>query len=220
MVDLLVTRLLPAALFGLAAGGLLWLVGLLRKRAALACAFVLVAVFLAARWQPTTFVAAQVALTAVAGRLLWPGHRLRMRDVLGLTAASAVVAWGLFAGAAPAYWNAALAGALVGSAGAWTGRAGSDRWSGTAIRLLTLRPAASGGMNGPGIVTGLAMAIILSAAAIGFGVLGPGEPALALAGAVLGATTSDFLFRGRPGMVLAAGALAAGFAAALVAYLP
>jgi len=220
MVDLLVTRLLPAVLFGLAAGGLLWLVGLVRKRAALACAIVLAVVFLAARWQATSLVTTQIALTAVAGRLLWPGHRLRTRDVIGLTAASAVIVWGLFAGSSPAYWNAAMVGALVGSAGAWTGRAGSDRWSGATVRLMTLRPAVRGGMNGPGVVTGLAMASVLCAAAIAFGALGPGEPALALLGAALGAAVSDFLFRGRPGMVLGAGALAAVFAAALVAYLP
>lgn len=220
MVDVLITRLLPAVLFGLAAGGLLWLVGLVRKRAALACAVALAVVFLATRWQGTSLVTTQLALTAMAGRLLWPGHRLRMRDVVGLTTAGAVVAWGSFAGAAPAYWNAAAAGALIGAAGAWTGRAGSDRWPGPSVRLLTLRPASSGGMNGPGIVTGLAMASLLAAAAVALGSLGPGEPALALLGAVLGAAFSDFFFRGRPGMVLGTGVLAAVFAAGLVAYLP
>jgi len=220
MVDLLVTRLLPALLFGLAAGGLLWLVGLVRKRAALTCAVVLATVFLAGRWQATMLLATQITVTAVAGRLLWPGHRLRMRDITGLTGASTLVAWGLFAGSAPAYWSAALVGGLAGAAGAWTGRAGSTRWSGAPVRLLTLRPAGSGGMNGPGIVTGLAVASLLTAIAVGFGALGPGEPALALLGAALGAAASDFLFRGRPGRVLAAGAFAAGLTAALVAYLP
>jgi len=220
MVDMLGTRLLPAVLFGLAAGGLLWLVGLLRKRAALACAVALAVVFLAARWQATMLVATQLTVTALAGRLLLSGHRLRMRDVGGLTGASAVVAWGLFVGTAPAYWSAALVGGLVGAAGAWTGRAGSTRWSGAPLRLLTLSPAASGGMNGPGVVTGLAVASLLTAAAIGFGALGPGEPALALLGAALGAAVADFLLRGRPGMVLTAGAFAAGLTAALVAYLP
>jgi len=220
MVDMLVTRLLPAVLFGLAAGGLLWLVGLLRKRAALTCAVVLAVVFLAARWQATMLVVAQVTVTAVAGRLLWSGHRLRMGDIVGLTGASTLVAWGLFAGSAPAYWSAALVGGLVGAAGAWTGRAGSTRWSGAPLRLLTLRPATSGGLNGPGIVTGLAVASMLTAAAIGFGMLGPGEPALALLGAVMATAAADFLLRGRPGTVLVTGVIAAGLTAALVAYLP
>ncbi len=220
MVDMLVARLLPAVVFGLAASGLLWLVGLLRKRAALACAATLAVVFLAARWQATMLVATQIAVTALAGRVLLSGHRLRMRDIFGLAGASTVIAWGLFAGSAPAYWNAAFVGGLVGAAGAWTGRAGSTRWSGTPLRLLTLRPAASGGMNGPGSVTGLAVASVLTAAAVSFGALGPGEPALALLGAALGAAVADFVFRGRPGMVLAAGAFAAALAAALVAYLP
>ena len=218
--DTAVTLPMLYVLFGLAAGGLLWLVGLVRKRAALACAVVLTIVFLAARWQATSLVTIQLVLTSLAGRVLWPGHRLRTRDVIGLTAASAAVTWGLFVGTATAYWNAAAVGALVGAAGAWTGRAGSDRWPGAPLRLLTLRPAASGGMNGPGIVTGMAMASVLAAAAVAFGALGPGEPALALLGAALGAALSDFFFRGRPGMVLGAGALAAVIAAGLVAYLP
>ena len=165
-------------------------------------------------------VVTQITVTALAGRLLWPQHRLRMRDVVGLTGASTVVAWGLFAGSAPAYWSAALAGGLVGAAGAWTGRVGSRRWSGARLRLLTLSPAASGGMNGPGVVTGLAVASVLAAAAVGFGALGPGEPGLALVGAALGAAVADFLVRGRPGMVLVAGAFSAALTAALVAYLP
>jgi len=193
MVDVLVTRLLPAVLFGLAAGGLLWLVGLVRKRAALTCAVVLAVVFLAARWQATMLVATQITVTAIAGLLLCSGHRLRMRDVIGLTGASTVVAWGLFAGSAPAYWSAALVGGLVGAAGTWTARAGSTRWSGAPLRLLTLSPAASGGVNGPGIVTG---------------------------GAAIGAAAADFIFRGRQGLVLVAGAFAAVLTAALVAYLP
>jgi len=219
MVDILVTRLLPSILFALAAGGLLWLVGLVRKRAALTCAVVLAIVFLAAHWQATMLVATQIALTAIAGRLLLPDHRLRMRDIIGLTGASTVAAWGLFSGTAPAYWGAALVGALVGAAGAWTGRAGSRRWAGARLRLLTLSPAAGGGMNGAGVVTGLGVAVLLTSTAVGFGALGPGEPALVLLGAALGTAVADSLLRGRPGMVLVAGAFAAGLAAALAAYL-
>ncbi len=220
MVDLLITRVLPAALFGLATGGLLWLIGLLRKRAALTCAMVLALVFLAARWPATMLVTTQVALTACAGRLLLPNHRLRMRDVVALTAASVVVVWGAFAASTPAYWNAGLAGGLAGAACAWAGRAGSSRWSGAKLRMLTLRPAVRAGINGPGVVAGLSLAITLSAAAVGFGLLGPGEPALAVVGAALGAAVSDFVFRGRPGLVLGAGGFAAVFAAALAAALP
>jgi hypothetical protein len=220
MVDLLVTRLLPAVLFGLAAGGLLWLIGLVRKRAALATAAALALIFLAGRWSPTFVAATQIVLAAVCGRVLVPTHRLRLRDIVGLTTAGGLAAWGGFVGGESAYWSAALVGGLAGAGGLYVARAASTRWSATRLRLLTLRPVESGGINGPGAVAGVLVAALVAAAAASQGVLGPGETALPVVGAVVGVAAADFVVRARPGLTLVAGGLGAVATAGLVAYLP
>ena len=220
MLDLLATRVLPALVFGLATSGLLWLIGLARKRAALTLALTLAAVFLAGSWPATLLVTAQVALVAVAAKLLHTRARLRSRDAMALTSVAALIAWGRLLGTVPVYWDAALVGALAGAATAWTGAAASEHWTGARVRLLTLRKAGRGGMNGTGITVGLAAGIVVAACGVALDHLGPGEPALAVVGGLLGTAVADTVFRRRTGLVLTASLVGGAVAAALVAYLP
>lgn len=221
MVDELIARLLPAFLFGAITGGVLWLLGLIRKRAALGAAVLLALCFLAGRWATTLPAAAQLAGVAIAGWLLAFRTRLRLRDVVSLLAPAtlcAAAAWAV--PTTPAYWDAAFAGALVAGAAAWIGRAASDRFAGPAVRLLTLRPTDAAGLNGPGAVCAVIAAVAALVPAIGMGFLGPGEPGLALAGAAVGLAVADFLRRDRAGAILAASALGALATTGLVASLP
>ncbi len=220
MVDVIVTRLLPGVLFGFATGGLLWLIGLVRKRAALACATALALIFLAGRWDATFLLTAQIALTAAAGLALRPGQRLRMRDIVALATAAVVAAWGLFLLEGDVYWRTALVAGLAGASGAWIARAASERWPASRVRLLTLRATDAGGISGPGTIAGLLLAIVVVALSTRLGSIGPGEQALVVAGAAVGTTAADFATRGQPGFVLIAGFAAAATAAGLVAFLP
>ena len=220
LTDMLVARVLPAVLFGLATGGLLWLVGLVRKRAALACALALAAAFLPARWDGAILVTAQFVVTAIACRALRTDFRFRVRDVIALSTAAVLASWGLLTGFWPVYWFAAMTGALAGTAAMLSARVASERFSGAPLRLLSLRPAKRGGVNGPGVVTGLVVATVLVGIASRLGVLGPGEPGLVLASAAIGAVAADTLRGGAPGLVLLSGFTAGLSAVGLVAFLP
>jgi hypothetical protein len=221
MVDELVARLLPAILFGAIAGGVLWLLGLIRKRAALTAAILLALCFLAGRWNTTLAAAGQLAIIALSGWLLAFRTRLRVRDilsVLGPATFCAAAAWALTT--APAYWEAAFGGALVAGAAAWVGRAATDRFDGGAVQLLSLRPAATGGLNGPGAVAAAAAGVAVLVPIVGMGFLGPGEPGLALVGAFVAMAVADYLRPDRAGVILTASAGGALATLALVAGLP
>ena len=220
MVDELIARLLPAVLFGSIAGGVLWLLGLIRKRAALTAATFLAVCFLAGRWSVTLAAAAQLAIVATGGWLLSFPTRLRLRDIVSLLAPATLAAIGAWGLGSSAYWDAAFGGGLAAGAAIWIGRAATDRFDGHAVRVLTLMPTQAGGLNGPGAVCSAVAAIAVLTALVALGFFGPGEPGLALVGAGLGLAVADYLRRDRMGVVLAASALGALATPLLVASLP
>ncbi|NKB90262.1 MAG: hypothetical protein GKS06_18805 [Acidobacteria bacterium] len=221
MLDELIGRLLPAVLFGAASGGVLWLLGLIRKRAALAAAILLALCFLANRWSATLPATLQLSAVAVGGWLLRAAHRLRVRDVMPLLAPATgivIVAWLL--DETSVYWQGAFVGALATGAAAWIGREATVRFDGVPIRVLTLMPTETGGINGPGAVCAAAASIVVAATAIVWNILGPGEPALVVAASAIGLGLGDSLRPARAGNVLIASTLGAVATAALLAGLP
>ena len=214
LLTLISARAVPGITFGVAGGGLLWLLGLGHRRAAPVAALLLTATFIAAGWGLTLLIALQLMIAGIGGRLSAAGTRPGAQDTLGLAGITALCAVGSLSGIALAYWLAAGCGAAVGAVVTWTtemlGKVSGHEHDSPTVRTIGIG------------ATGLAATIIgggsLAIAALWLRVLGAGEPALAGVGSLFGAALARRAGRTRSGR-LATAALVAGASTALLAAL-
>ncbi len=214
LLTLISARAVPGITFGVAVGGLLWLLGLGRQRAAPVAALLLTATFVAAGWGLTLLVALQLTLVGIGGRLSAAGARPDATDILGLAGVTSLCAVGSLSGVALAYWLAAGCGAAVGAAATWTaemfGKASGLEHDSPAARTI--------GIGATGLVAAIIGSGSLAIATLWLRVLGPGEPALAGVGSLFGVALARRAGRTRSGR-LATAALVAGASTALLAAL-
>ncbi len=214
LLTLISARAVPGITFGVAVGGLLWLLGLGRRRAAPIAALLLTATFIAAGWGLTLLIALQLTLAGVGGRLSAAGTRPDAPDILGLAGVTALCAVGSMSGTALAYWLAAGCGAAVGAAATWTtemlGKTSGREHDSPAVRSI--------GIGATGLVAAIISGGSLVIAALWLRVLGAGEPALAGVGSLFGVALARRAGRTRSGR-LATAALVAGTSTAFLAAL-
>ena len=200
---LLADRLPAAVAFGLAAGALLWLLGLYRKRGALPTAGMVALALVAAGWPAAILLSVQATACGAVGRVVESRGALRarpgLRDALALGIMPSAAFWGTLLLRYPAYWLALAGSAVCAGTAAWTCWMISSRSTGRRISLPTLRPAGDDrGVTGNALLLAGALAFALAALSLQLGLVGPGEPAALVFGAAVGLVAATTPAAGAP----------------------